>query len=177
MNMNTASIHISSKRYSFFYPKRVHKPTGLSLAELLISIFILTLILLPIFFLFSQSSNVIKITQHEADAISIGTSFTSQIRKIHPSMIPETGIDISIASSMLNGYFNLGGLGQNQITIPSFDTNIFEITYKVISFPITTKLNKLLGKIPKLVTLTISWVEPMGGVKMAKFQALLTGSD
>ncbi|HNW34011.1 MAG TPA: hypothetical protein PKM25_03710 [Candidatus Ozemobacteraceae bacterium] len=134
--------------------------------------FILGLTLLPLFGVFSQSSAVVRVGQHDIEALNFGSSLISQARKFLPKNVSITSGDKPLPASE-NGLIRLGPQGsENEIDVPTLDRTLFQCTYSISNYPFPPTKDGIPREARQLI-LRISWKESVGKDKNMLFTALL----
>ncbi len=140
---------------------------GLSLIEILFAVAILGAMLLPIWFVFFQSSQVVTEGQAEAQVINLGAAFCGQVRRLDPQNLPETAAPVTLRP-VAGGVYTLGGApGLNSIELPGWDDGNLTLAYEI------TRLGPL-PRVARLAMLRVHWRDRAGHPRTARFPELLT---
>jgi len=141
-------------------------PKGLTLIEILIAVAVFVSSIMPIWYLFSKSSENIAEGEFESQILNVGNAFIEQVKRFQGSLLPETSDEIAIFPQKSNKYHLGGPTGKNDVYLPEWDAANIQLRYAVKKFPVFPKESKI-------VVLRVNWKGKAGRIRSASFLGML----
>jgi hypothetical protein len=114
----------------------------------------------------------VRLSTHEIEAWSIGSSFLEQVRHLRAGLIPPTPTPVDVSMGP-DGWVELPGPpGMNRVNLPSWDSQIFAVRLTVDDLAMPPTQDGI-GRAGRLVVLAVSWKEGTGRPRQLEFPQVL----
>jgi prepilin-type N-terminal cleavage/methylation domain-containing protein len=139
---------------------------ALTLLEILIAMALFASAMLPIWAVFSSSSENIAEGESESQVLNLAGAFLGQARRFNPALVPVTTADV-VVPMRPDGRYHLGGPSSvNTVRLPEWDDRALTLSFRV----------QLLPSLPrggKLLLLKIDWKGKTGRAHRSVFPEIL----